>query len=411
MKKSIQLFIINLLNNLGIKRLVKYTYYFTGYQVSKLIKKSVYSDSLLKEVGESKDETFFGYYDKSPESPDGNFIAYHSTRLPTFKDPDVKSSGVDIMIFNRNTHETTKVANTQAFNWQQGARLMWLSDNELVFNIYDGEYKSVLYDVNTKSTTTFHRPINDCFYKKYALTLNYKRLNAFSPDYGYRSHGNGDSLLDLEKDGIWKMDLQNHQIELIISLGRLKELNAQKSMSDAEHWVNHIMISPDGKRFLFFHRWKYQSKRYDRLLCYDLTTDNLEILADNGLVSHFFWINTTEVIGYMTDSDSKPKLMTVNLEKNVSQEFKYSQTGDIHMNIHKRRMLFDTYPDFYRLKTLGIADLDSGESELIGRIREPLKFYNGTRCDLHARFNYTGSRIYFDSVHYGKRKLYYIEKN
>ncbi len=409
MKKTIRSLLISLAGSIGLKKLAKFTYYFLGYQISRILKKEAYSSHEVTELGDSDQQSFFGYFDKSPESSDGKYVAYHETRLKTHRKPTTGADGVDIVLMDRETSSISKIGTTQAFNWQQGARLMWLSPTELIYNIYEKGYRSVLYDISSKQSKTISKPIYDCHENVYALTLNFERLDAFSPDYGYRCHDQKDLLPGIDQDGIWKIDLSNNQSSLMITLERLVKLSTKKTMEGAKHWVNHIMISPDGNRFMFLHRWSLQSKRYDRLLYYDFTTDELQILADQDLVSHCFWIDNNRIVGFMNDSDGKSKLMILDIKQGTSSEFKYSQSADVHMNVFENKMLFDTYPDFYRLKTLGIVDLVTQKSTMLGRFREPLRYYKETRCDLHSRFNHSGNRVYFDSVHTGKRKLYFIE--
>ncbi|NOR44515.1 MAG: hypothetical protein GQ534_02930 [Candidatus Delongbacteria bacterium] len=78
-------------------------------------------------------------------------------------------------------------------------------------------------------------------------------------------------------------------------------------------------------------------------------------------------------------------------------------------------MLFDSYPDRSRMRHLYVYDLKNDDIEEIGEFLEPLKYdneaiYNNeTRCDLHPRWSTDGKKIYFNSVHEGKRHLYCIE--
>jgi len=55
-----------------------------------------------------------------------------------------------------------------------------------------------------------------------------------------------------------------------------------------------------------------------------------------------------------------------------------------------------------------LFDLEKKEMQKLGSFYEPLKYYEESRCDLHPRFSRDGNKVFFDSVHIGKRKLCYI---
>ena len=83
--------------------------------------------------------------------------------------------------------------------------------------------------------------------------------------------------------------------------------------------------------------------------------------------------------------------------------------GDGHPSVFKNQMIYDTYPDRSGMKHLYLFDFEKKKQIELGSFYEPLKFYQESRCDLHPRFSKDGTRVFFYSVHTGKRKLYYIQ--
>ena len=71
-------------------------------------------------------------------------------------------------------------------------------------------------------------------------------------------------------------------------------------------------------------------------------------------------------------------------------------------------MVFDSYPDRSRMKHLYLYNLDKDNVQKIGEFLEPIGYFGETRCDLHPKWNNDGNKIFIDSIHEGKRKLYQI---
>ena len=87
---------------------------------------------------------FFGYYDVSSFNLSENLIACHGQ-------VKADSEEVDIIIYNliENTYEI--IDTTLAWNYQQGSRLMWFDDNNVIYNKYDQKtkkYYSVIKNIH-----------------------------------------------------------------------------------------------------------------------------------------------------------------------------------------------------------------------------------------------------------------------
>lgn len=358
-------------------------------------------------------ETFFGYYDKSPESQDQKFILFHYSNYPTTSLPS-DSKPINLGLWNINEERIAYTKEIRAYNWQQGAKLQWLGEKKFIFNNYENSigYHSVLVTINgdTFEESIFPMPIYDCFRSDFALTLNFKRLQKLRPDYGYRNE-EIDELLPYHKDGIFHLDLISGKTSLLIKMQDLLKIGSKPEMEDAEHKVNHIMISPDGEHFVFLHRYFYKGRRFDRLFVSDISGNELSLLADEEMVSHYQWKDSLTLVAYLRDKSFGDKYYEIDVYNRSIKRFGdgiLDSFGDGHPTIKGKFMVFDTYPNKSRMKELYLYNQQNNKLSKLGEFHESLQYYGETRCDLHPRFNEKGNRIYFDSVHDGKRNLYWI---
>ena len=61
------------------------------------------------------------------------------------------------------------------------------------------------------------------------------------------------------------------------------------------------------------------------------------------------------------------------------------------------------------MKELFLYNYENKDLLKLGEFLESLDFYGETRCDLHPRFSSDGKKVFFDSVHNGKRGLYMMD--
>ena len=393
-----------------LKKIIKYIYCRLVYIHHKKSRK-VQSDYTLNSYDA---ETFFGYYDKSPTNKCG-LILSHISNKPTSKSPSSEIL-IEVALFSPNLSEKKWSVKTSAYNWQQGSRLHWLNDELFIYNDLDSTCKHYVAKVVSSKTLEqvklFNFPVQDSFKTDYFLSLNYRRLMALRPDYGYRNLTpmTKTELERLDDDGIWKVDYQTGVSELIISLQQICLIEPGAVFAKAMHKVNHIMISPDGSQFIFLHRYLIGQRRFDRLMLADSQTGRLILLSDHGMVSHCHWADDNTILGYMRGPGDKDAFWIIDV---VSGSFTHFPAldglGDGHPHVHGDWFVVDTYPDKARMQHLNLVNWQTGEVKKLGEFFHGFKYHGETRCDLHPRFSACGKKVYFDSVFSGKRKLYEME--
>lgn len=391
----------------GMKKRIKKFYSVLNYLIYKKNYTSKTDLPIQKLLSDERNESFFGYYDKSPLSPDGKYIAFHETKGIHSQKPPDPDKPVSIMLYETEKKEYKTISSSAAYNWQQGSRLMWLNKNEIIFNdIEKGISVSRIFDVAENSLRTAGKPIYDCFGDKYALSLSFERLNMTDHDYGYSGLQNS-KIKSTRDDGITYTDIKTGKSKLVLSLDQVIKLHRQDGSKAKDHCVNHIMISPDGKNFIFIHRWFCSGSRFDSLVMCDIEGKNMRILANDGFVSHCCWNGNDKVAGFFHHSSHGRNFYTIDTKTGqirlMSEKLK--DFGDGHPSFYGKRMLLDSYPDRSRMQNLYIYNADTDGVEKIGSFLSPVIFFGETRCDLHPRWSNCGNKVLIDSVHGGKREL------
>ena len=373
------------------------------------------SDYDLTKITYDDKESFFGYYDKSPMNSSNEYIIFQSSNVDTKKLPD-SNIAVDMVVYDIKNDSYEVVDKSYTYNWQQGTKLMWVGEFEFIFNSYNKEknsYISKIYNIKTKEFKQIDFPIYDCFKKKYAISLNFDRLNIGRGDYSYSNRNATIDWSNNSDDGLYYIDLETGSSELIISIDDIVKFNYKDTMQDAKHKFNHIMISPNGERVMFMHRWfTTDNRRYDTLLVCNINGTDMKIVADDDMVSHCYWYDNQNIFAYLRDKNMGDNYYKIDIEsskKHTIGEGVIDRFGDGHPSVYGSKILFDTYPDKSRMKKLFLYDIEDNKLNSLGEFLESFDFYAETRCDLHPRFSIDGKKVFFDSVHEGKRELYMMD--
>lgn len=353
--------------------------------------------------------TFFGYYDIAQMNVQEDKLLAHVIKHKSITSRDSATVGY----FSITDKKFVPVTMTRAWCWQQGARLRWhpLENNSIIVNDVDGDhYIARIVRLDTKETVRVIPmalyDINNCF--NFGLSLNFSRLQRLRPGYGY------DTLKDVTEmenapsnDGIFYIDLNNDRIKLLISLKELaKDVDVKLIY---QHYINHISIAPDGKRFMFFHIWNVPelSNWKTRLCVYNLATEKIMILEDTDKVSHYDWKSSEELLVTCYKPNKEQYYAIYNVitgEKTYLSSIGLNKDGHPSCYMEGTRFISDTYPLDHNLQKLFEYDINTNiQKDIVEAYSSPL-LYGEQRCDMHPRLALSEKYITFDSTYSDNRR-------
>jgi len=363
----------------------------------------------LKPQHTSRLNEFFGYYDKSPWSPDMRYIISH--RL-------ISDNKLQVILYDSSDNTEIILGTTAAWNFQQGAMAQWLpgEDHAIIFNDIDNNHLISRIIWLSGKELWCPWPIQIIHPSgKTALTINYKRLFKIRPEYGYAGKVvNFSCSQALDEDGIWSVDLVSGKRNLILRLYDLIEFRPKQEIQEANHKINHLLFSPSGERFVFMHRWLVKNGKFSRLYVANETGKDLKLLMDERMVSHYSWQDDHHVLAWCRTKEYGDRYYLINIltgRYDIIGEGALDSFGDGHPSFSpdRRWIITDTYPDRARQRHLFLYEMATGRLIEVGSFFSPFKYDGPNRCDLHPRWSPDGKLISIDSSHTGIRKSYILD--
>lgn len=394
----------------AIKKTVKKVYQKTMYTISKKVK----CEGDVERVSPNDDnDYFFGYYDKSPWDISGRYMLCMKVK-DTSKEVAPHTTMEILLIDTENNNETTKIAETNSWNVQQGCMAQWLGPEykeNIIYNDYrNGKYCSVILNVFTKEEKEICMPVYSVSTNgDFALSLDFSRLHRLRPGYGYSNIEDKTKEYNIpDEPCVWYIDLNNNTCKGILKYKDLYNFETRDEMNNCQHKVNHIMLNPSNERFMVIHRWLSGGKKYSRLVTCNVDGTELFNLSDDNMVSHCYWKNDNEIIAFerKIKGGNGYYLMKDKTDEYIPMWKHISADGHPSYSPNKELVVTDTYPNKKRICTLRVMNND--EIITIAKVFSPFKYDNDTRCDLHPRWSRDGKKICFDSTHEGRRRLYTV---
>lgn len=363
---------------------------------------------------------FASYYGINSWSADQRYVTVLQTsiknRLPTENDP------ATLGLVDLETNQFIPLAETHAWNFQQGCMAHWLGtapNSQIIYNdMVDGKFVSVIIDVRKKEKLkTIPHPVAAVSPNgKQAISINFSRLRTTRRAYGYGGDGQ-DAQLGVQypdNDGLFLIDLETGDAKLLISINDVKK-QVPAIPEDGIEYFNHVLFSRGGDRVF----WLARAIPNRNTTAFTVNTDGTNLqrcFPDGWGGSHFDWLSNDELMitaQYMAQEYGHI-LFTIGQDN-----YKRLGNGILDYDGHGtfspdgKWMVTDTYPSRgLQEQKLYLMDMKTEAVLPLGRFLHPEEYSQNerdARCDLHPRWSPNGDMIGFNSVTTGERQVYIIK--
>ena len=203
---------------------------------------------------------FFGYYGINAWDRTGR----HHLALETdfHRRPPAPEDRAPVGLVDAENGSFTALAETGAFNLQQGSMLHWIDagrGEELTYNTWQGgRVVSHARALQGGATRTLEAPVAAVTGDgRAALGLNYARMYHCRSVVGYANHRDPATLpIAPEDDGLYRIDLASGRAELVVSHAQVIRAAALPEPPSGLVWFNHVMFNTDGSRVMFLCRMR-----------------------------------------------------------------------------------------------------------------------------------------------------------
>ncbi len=365
---------------------------------------------------------WFGYYDKLQFSPDNRFVLSNQVtfehRSPQ-PDDVIKVGMVDL----QDGDKWIELGESRAWCWQQGCMLQWIpgTESKVIWNDREKDrFVSHILDVKTGEKHTLPTPVYALSPNgKEAVSCDFARVADCRPGYGYA--GIKDRYFDdmaPEGSGVTHVNLETGEAKLIVSHKRLANTGEiLENHPDSKHHAYHLLVGPDGKRFIMLHRWTQpKGGHLTRLITAAMDGSDLRIVIPNGYASHFIWRDATHILSQAKDwlgNKEWGDFLFEDKDSGIVEEIGHNvldNGGHLTYLHHNEWILNDTYPKtLRRIQTPHLYHIASQRRIDLGEFHLPREYTGEWRVDCHPRSSRDERWVCIDSPHNQGRQLHLID--
>jgi hypothetical protein len=368
---------------------------------------------------------WFSYYDKLQFDPTNRYVlgmqvdfGYSSPQ----KDDVIKLGYIDL----QDNDKWVEFGESRAWGWQQGCMLQWIpgSGSEVIWNDRRGDrFVSIIKNIKTGH----ERVIDKAIYSLgpdgiNAVGTDFERIQDYRKGYGYPGVIDKYKHQNAPKDsGIYHVNLETGKSRLIISYHEILDIPYPGGdITEKWHWFNHLLVSPDGERFIFLNRWKDQPTAagswLTRMFTANMDGSDIYLLDPSGHTSHFIWKDPSHITAWTHPEGKNPGFWEF---KDKTRQLRQIGSGVMTQNGHNTYVpgknndwiLNDTYPQpGTREQIVYLFQESTGNKVELGRFHSPPEYTGEWRCDTHPRSSNDGKLVCIDSTHGGNgRQIYLID--
>lgn len=353
---------------------------------------------------------WFGYYDKHQFCPQNRFVLSNKVAFE-HRSPQPEDEIEVGMIDLEDKDRWIPLGKTKAWNWQQGCMLQWIGEqgHRVIWNDRRKDrFISWIMDVKTGEKQELPSAIYSLSPDgREAVSCDFSRVADCRPGYGYA--GIRDPYFERmapAQTGITRVDLQTGQSRLILSHELLA--NTGKVIDNhpnSKHHAYHLLVGPDGRRFILLHRWTQpKGGHLTRLITANMDGSDLRIVIGNGYASHFIWRDKDHILSQAKDWLGNPNwgdFLFADRNDGILEEIGQGvldSGGHLTYLRNNEWILNDTYPKgVRRLQTPHLYHLASGKRVDLAQLSSPPQYSGEWRVDNHPRSSRDGNWVCLDA--------------